>query len=289
LIEPFQKEKIMNMMRGFFPVFLAVLLAAGVYGQSGGLKITVQETNGELTITGSQGKAKVLVIPDKINGMSVTAIGAGAFTGRGLSSVTIPDSVTTIGEQAFSFNDISVLTIGNNVTSIGQKAFYFNKLERLTLGESVADIGMGAFAQNNLAEITIPPGVSSIGAYAFFMNRISVLNIPGSVGILGEGVFSTNRIHTLIMENGVQKIGDGAFFNNQLTSITIPGSVQDLGRRVFDSRNTLRSSQPPVDYINENGDILMTTANNFDSFYNANGMKPGKYSFSGGSWTFADQ
>ena len=281
-------------MKNLLPVCLVLLLIPGLSGQSlssaqslsNGLRITVEERDGELAILSSQGTVRELVIPGFINGMPVTAVGSGAFTGRGLASVTIPDSVTSIGDQAFSFNEITVLTIGNNVVSIGQKAFFCNKIEKLILGESVNEIGMGAFAQNNLTEIIIPENVNVIGSYAFFMNRLRILNIPGNVSNIGEGAFSTNRLHTLVIQDGVREIGDGAFYNNQLTGITLPESVAQLGKRVFESRTTLRGSQPPVDYLNANGEILYTTSNNFDTFYTFNGKKPGKYSFRRNGWEF---
>ena len=46
-----------------------------------------------------------LVIPSEINGARVIAISDGAFFGRGLISVVIPDSVITIGNSAFRSND----------------------------------------------------------------------------------------------------------------------------------------------------------------------------------------
>jgi hypothetical protein len=86
----------------------------------------------------------------------------------------------------------------------------------------------------------------------------------------------------------VEEIGDGAFFNNQLTSITIPGNVNALGKRVFESNVTKRGSVPPVDYVDENGDVLYTTANNFDTYFASTGKKAGKYSFSREGWAYEE-
>ena len=268
-------------------VFLLICPALFGQTQSGGLKVTLEENNGGLTIISSQGTIKELVIPGTINDMPVVAIGDGAFTKRGLTKVVIPDSVTTIGDLAFSNNEISSLVIGNSVTSIGKKAFFSNKLETLSLGESLSEIGMGAFAENNLTELVIPEKLESIGAYAFFFNKLRILSIPGTVTNLGEGAFSGNRLHTLVINSGVEQIGDGAFFNNRLINITIPESVQNLGKRAFESRNT-KSVEPPVDYLNEKGEILFTTATTFDAYYNANGKKPGKYTFSKNGWALEE-
>ena len=69
---------------------------------------------------------KNIVIPDKINGKSVTSIGEGAFMYcPSLTSITIPNSVTSIGDNAFrSCTNLTSITIPNSVTRIGAYAFY---------------------------------------------------------------------------------------------------------------------------------------------------------------------
>ena len=67
-------------------------------------------------ITGYTGKTSTITIPEKLLGLTVTAIGDKAFSCcTSLVSVTSPDSVTTIGDNAFSgcFNLTSV-TVGRN-------------------------------------------------------------------------------------------------------------------------------------------------------------------------------
>ena len=55
------------------------------------------------TITDYEGISKVVTIPPKIEGRTVTKIGEDAFYGcTGVKKVTIPNSVTEIGSGAFS-------------------------------------------------------------------------------------------------------------------------------------------------------------------------------------------
>ena len=106
------------------------------------------------TITGCVETCPVdLVIPDTINGHSVTSIGAYAFYNNQLTSVTIPDSVTSIGIYAFSSNQLTSVTIPDSVTSIGAVAFIRNQLTSVTIPDSVTSIGNNAFALNKLATV----------------------------------------------------------------------------------------------------------------------------------------
>ena len=74
-------------------------------------------------------------------------IGDYAFSGSGLTSVTIPDSVISIGELAFyDCSGLTSVTIPDSVTSIGEYAFYdCSGLTSVTIGNSVTSIGDRAF------------------------------------------------------------------------------------------------------------------------------------------------
>jgi len=59
------------------------------------------ENEGKITITGYIRKSKDVVIPRKINNLSVTSIGMYAFSGNQLISVTIPKSVKELRNDVF--------------------------------------------------------------------------------------------------------------------------------------------------------------------------------------------
>ena len=82
------------------------------------------QTDGRGTITGYTGSAKSVVIPSRIRGVPVTAIGGSAFEDKGLTSVTIPYGVTSIGEYAFKDNKFTSITIPASVTFIDGRAFF---------------------------------------------------------------------------------------------------------------------------------------------------------------------
>ena len=118
-----------------------------------------------------------VVIPEKINEQTITAIGDIAFSSNKLTSVTIPNSVTTIGGSAFYGNSLTSVTIPNSVTTIGQAAFQNNDLTDVKIPNSVTTIGNQAFSNNNLTSVTIPNSVTTIGEYAFEDNNLEYVLI----------------------------------------------------------------------------------------------------------------
>lgn len=67
------------------------------------------------------GEEENITIPAKINGLTVTTIGKGAFVQTGMGSLNIPASITDIKPNAFKlsgFNKIEVDKNNSNYTSI---------------------------------------------------------------------------------------------------------------------------------------------------------------------------
>ena len=80
--------------------------------------------HGQVCVTGVRGEEKRIVIPDRIGGCPVTAIGARAFFGSGLEGITLPDTLETIGSEAFAkCGGLKDLAVPDGVRSIGTGAF----------------------------------------------------------------------------------------------------------------------------------------------------------------------
>ncbi len=77
-----------------------------------------------IQITSSEPRA-ALVIPEMIEGLPVTEIADGAFSGKfGLQSVVIPETITTIPENAFSgCTRLHSICLPASLTKIGKNAF----------------------------------------------------------------------------------------------------------------------------------------------------------------------
>ena len=150
------------------------------------------ETTG--TITKYVESDTVVVIPSKINGITVETIGHGAFEKSAVTSVTIPDSVTAILDRAFAnCFQLTNISIPNSVTSIGFSAFeHCTSLKSITLPSSLNSISEALFSDcSQLTTIHIPDSVLSIQDFAFGnCTRLETIHIPVSVTSIGVYAFN---------------------------------------------------------------------------------------------------
>lgn len=99
------------------------------------------------------------VIPDTLEDVPVTEIGANAFAGcTELTSVQFPESVEKIGDQAFAgCKNLSSVLFPDNLVQIGAAAFQDCKaLTEIDIPEGMQSVGDGAFSGSGLLSATVP-------------------------------------------------------------------------------------------------------------------------------------
>lgn len=163
-------------------------------------------------ITGYNGTDTVVVIPSKINGITVETIDHAAFYNSVVTSVTIPDSVTFISDSAFAYcSSLTNISIPNSVTAIGSFAFEgCTKLESITLPSSLLTISEFLFYDcSQLTTIHIPDSVSSIRQYAFYnCGKLETIRIPVSVTSIGSYAFDDCPSSMTVTYSGSKKQWD---------------------------------------------------------------------------------
>jgi hypothetical protein len=186
--------------------------------------------NGTVTITGYTGKATDVAIPGGIDGLPVTAIGAGAFSGCAILETI---SVSSANRQYQDRDGVLFTQDGTTLHSYPAG----NTRTAYAIPDGVTAIGEGAFWKCvGLASVTIPDGVTSIGENAFFdCDSLASVTIPGSVASIGENAFwYCAGLVSVTMLDGVTSIGEKAFWNcESLVSVTIPDSVTRIGEKAF--------------------------------------------------------
>jgi hypothetical protein len=202
-------------MKRTWSVLLGVLFMAASAAVQAQFTYTTNAMS--ITITKYSGPGGAVTIPPFTNNHHDVIIGADAFAGTPVTSVSILNKVISIGSNAFG----SCLSL----TSV-------------TMSSDLASIGMDAFCDcTNLASITIPGSVTSLGSYAFEgCISLTSVTIPGGITGFGEGAFmDCTGLTNVTMSNGLASLGESAFEGcASLFNVTIPGSVTSIGESAFD-------------------------------------------------------
>ena len=135
-----------------------------------------------------------VVIPDEIDGLPVTQIGASAFANNSsITNVTLPDGLTTIGDSAFVYvkNTDEVLNLPVSLEYIGQIAFHGSAYKGVVINSSMRDGGENMFSNSKLTFVYIREGAApALGYWAFSrLSSLQIAIIPASVTSIGDKAF----------------------------------------------------------------------------------------------------
>lgn len=182
-----------------------------------GIKYNGDEATMTATVIGTENDFNEtdVVIPEIVNGYTVTRIGYKAFQRNNvLCSFEMPNSVATIEKRAFyECTNLQSVKLSNTLETIDDNAF--------TGTESIQ-------------EIDLPNSLTSIGIAAFSGSGISSIHMSNSLTTIGSSCFNQcNNIKDIIIPNSVKKIGSYAFdYCSNLTSVFISESVTELEQSI---------------------------------------------------------
>ena len=182
-------------------------------------------SDGGITITKYIGTDTDVIIPEQIDGKTVTVIGQLAFASNDIiTSVIMPDSVIIIDTAAFcGCDNLSTVVLSKNLERIQDEAFNNSQnLSNITLPDSLIYIGSTAFAHcKSLKHITIP-------AKCFADVDENFISYANTMMI-----FSYSGLETLEFAEGVEYIPNAAFSHTNLKEVVVPGSVKIISKSAF--------------------------------------------------------
>ena len=178
---------------------------------------------------------------------SVESVGAWAFGGTALTSITIEDSETNLwwngasSHPLIGMSENYTLYLGRNLQTESDEK-YFENATSVTIGDKVTTINKKLFeGASKLASVTMGSGVTSIGEKAFYLSgrdesiTKQTIILGPNVTTIGESAFEgCTHLTSIDLGTKLMDIPVYGFYGcSMLTSITIPASVGSVGKQAF--------------------------------------------------------
>ncbi len=191
-----------------------------------------------VTAYAEQSTADEVLIPETIQGCTVTKIAASAFMNKKIKSITLPGSVLYIDNFAFDgcVNLEEVITDAE-FEKIGTAAFRrCGKLTSFNFGNSLKSIADVAFKESGLTSAEIPDTCETIGEVAFYgCAALESIKLPAKLQIINSGLLEgCTALEEIDIPAEVTAISSDAFREcDSLKSVRMGDKVESIGLRAF--------------------------------------------------------
>lgn len=300
-------------------LLIAIPALADNVRTSGDFQYTIKG-NGTATIVRYTGPIGDVILPNLIDGYTITSIGDSAFdysdqyakSSQG-GTITLPNTITSIGEKAFFRFPFTTINLPASLEYIGYGAFAgFEHDFRISNSHpyfAVIDGSLYNKAEKELlygnSNAIIPEGIVSIGDYAYYAIGQTQIQMPSTVQKIGNYAYaetSYTKTQEIRLPEGLKHIGNYAFLNvygkvGEKFEFYLPASIQYIGEGAFQcmNRSTLTNGHispkifiyfDPNTYLNQVGAYAFATDNkdaSINVYMDGTVLEYGDYSFSGAS------
>ncbi|MGE0076443.1 MAG: leucine-rich repeat protein [Bacteroidales bacterium] len=191
-------------------------------------------TDGEITSCSYDFATKDIIVPQTLDGQSVTMLGKSVFYNKGLLTIQLPATIETIGNAAIRGNtNLSRVKFdgSSNLTFIDDYAFFQDGIKIFDFDKcpKLATINTKAFYQNSLDTIDLSgcTALRSISSYVFYNNNADTLILNNSaLKSIGNRAFYGNSFNQIDLSScdSLQNIGAYAFYDNKFSAFVLPQS-----------------------------------------------------------------
>lgn len=274
---------------------------------SGEYTYHIDEEYGGAVITAYEPKEKDVILPEKIDGVTVVGLGDFIFNEQSqIETITIPKNVCHIGASAFYGTSIKEFFVeeGHSMYKT-EDGILFSKDgialiayppkkqdESYVVPEGVEELYHGCFASNTyikdiklpntlkyidtwafaytiIEQMEIPDTVTSIQSYAFaYMKRLTSIKTPPNLSVVESATFAgCSNLGDVTLNEGLIEIGQSAFAGTAVRSIVIPTTVEYIRYCALGYSEDLQTSYSTLVIYGLSGSIAQTYAADKDEEY----------------------
>ena len=229
--------------------------------------------DGTISITDYKGNASSIVIPDSIDGKTVSRIGSSCFSlDKVVSSIVLPETVTIIESNAFaSAQKLNSVTIKAKNVTIESNAFSGAKLSEVKFEGEVIHIKGSAFSlctQLKALSITNAKEIIIDGSAFASVRAVKSVTLSADTIKIGKDVFSGSDSMTDLKINAVEvELGEDAFvLCTKLANVLIDNKDEKVALKKVTIGNSCFSCCDLTSFKITGGEVVMG-----DEVFNNNG------------------
>lgn len=162
---------------------------------------------------------KSIVIPSKINWVSVENIGDNSFFQKWITNIIIPNSVKTIWNFSFMRNNIVNITFPESITSLWVCSFYENDLIWINIPNSITTMNTQSFSYNQLQYVILGEWLTEIDGSVFFNNSITNIDIPSNITSIKHQWLAYNLLEEITIPSTINTLWGWSFESNTISRV----------------------------------------------------------------------
>lgn len=243
----------MRITRKILSVVLSILMLMSVFSiGTSAMTIYVEDfgfsinsSTNEATIVEYNGNDSDVLIPTKVYGYDVIALGDALFSGNNaIVSVNIPSCIRSIGDSVFSnCTSIVNITIPKTVTSVGKNIFMnCSTLKKVEFNANIAALPKSTFQNcTSLSDVVLSDTIEQIENFAFY-NCESLGYVPSAENLthIGQSAFYNSGVKEFNASMPMTTVERYSFANcKNLTKVYLPNEITSIDSTAFKNSDSI--------------------------------------------------